>query len=114
MADREKGEFLAKRIGALFGKQEVGIFVIFIALCILIGIITPKFVKPQNIINILRQISTVGVMAVGQAMVIIVAGIDLSVGSVLALSACVAAQLAKVMDPWAAMTIALCGGPSWA
>jgi len=61
-------------------------------------------------INIMRQVSNVGIMAVGQAMVIIVAGIDLSVGSVLALSACVVATLAKVMNPWLAMVVALAAG----
>ncbi len=94
-------------IARLFNKQETGIFVIFIALCVVIGIIAPKFLKPQNIINILRQISNVGIMAVGEAMVIIIAGIDLSVGSVLSLGACSLAVLSQSMNPWIAMTIAL-------
>lgn len=94
----------------ILGKQEVGIFIIFIVLCTFIAIIAPKFVKPQNMINILRQISSVGIMAVGQAMVIIVAGIDLSVGSVLAMSACVVATLSKGMDPWLAFVFALLSG----
>lgn len=110
MKGQEQSNKYTKRTKMLLGKQEVGIFVIFIALCVVIGVITPKFVKPQNIINILRQISNVGIMSVGQAMVIIVAGIDLSVGSVLALSSCIAATLARVMDPWAAMSIALLAG----
>lgn len=110
MKQRDQSDNFLKKAKLLFGKQEVGIFVIFIALCIVISVIAPKFIKPQNIINILRQISTVGVMAVGQAMVIIVAGIDLSVGSVLALSSCVTATLAKTMDPWIAMSVALVAG----
>ncbi len=98
------------RLKSLWGKQEIGIFVIFIVLCVFIGLITPKFVKPQNIINILRQISNVGIMAVGQAMVIIVAGIDLSVSSVLSFSACVLAVLSQSINPWLAMVISLCAG----
>lgn len=99
-------------IAKLFSKQETGIFVIFIALCVLIGILTPKFLKPQNIINILRQISNVGIMAVGEAMVIIIAGIDLSVSSVLSLGACSLAVLSQSMNPWIAMVIALLLGAS--
>lgn len=110
MKNHEQSNSHIKLVKSLLGKQEVGIFVIFIALCVVISVIAPKFIKPQNIINILRQISTVGIMAVGQAMVIIVAGIDLSVGSVLALSSCITATLARVMDPWAAMSIALMAG----
>lgn len=106
--EHQKSERMSLR--TLLKRQEVGIFVIFVVLCAIIGIIAPKFLLPQNIINILRQISTVGVMAVGQAMVIIVAGIDLSVGSVLALSSCITAVLARSMDPWIAMTIALTAG----
>lgn len=107
---KQAGHRSSRTLMRLLGKQEVGIFIIFIVLCTFIGIVAPKFVKPQNMINILRQISNVGIMAVGQAMVIIVAGIDLSVGSVLALSACVVATLSKVMDPWLAFLFALAAG----
>ncbi|MDD3212587.1 MAG: ABC transporter permease [Eubacteriales bacterium] len=94
----------------MFVRQEVGIFVIFIVLCIVISMMTSKFIKPQNIINILRQISMVGIMSVGQAMVIIIAGIDLSVGSILAFSSCTVAMLSHSMNPWIAMAIALASG----
>ena len=103
MEKNKKKGFLAR----LFSKQETGIFVIFIVLCAVISIIAPKFLKPQNIINILRQISNVGIMAVGEAMVIIIAGIDLSVGSVLSMGACSLAVLSQSMNPWIAMVIAL-------
>jgi ribose/xylose/arabinose/galactoside ABC-type transport system permease subunit len=108
--EQETRNNMGRMLIRLFSKQEVGIFIIFIVLCLFIAIVTPKFLKPQNMINILRQISNVGIMAVGQAMVIIVAGIDLSVSSAMALSACVLATLAKVMDPWFAMIIALATG----
>ena len=103
MEKNKKKGFLAR----LFSKQETGIFVIFIVLCAVISIIAPKFLKPQNIINILRQISNVGIMAVGEAMVIIIAGIDLSVGSVLSMGACSLAVLSQTMNPWIAMVIVL-------
>jgi len=49
---------------------------------------TPYFLKPLNIFNVLRGMSTIGVMAIGVTMIIITGGIDLSVGSVLAVAAC--------------------------
>jgi len=63
-------------------------FVVFglIVMCILISIFRPVFFTPRNIINVLLQISINGVIAIGLTMVIITGGIDLSVGSVIALA----------------------------
>ncbi len=97
---------------SIFKVQELGILMIFLILCLGIQLLTPKFLKPANLINIMRQISNVGIMAVGEAMVIIIAGIDLSVGATLSLSACVAAYLAQVINPWLAVLVALLTGLS--
>ena len=107
---KENRNILKERLGAVMKNQELGIFLIFLVLCLCIQILTPKFLKPANIINILRQISNVGIMAVGEAMVIIIAGIDLSVSAVLSLSACTAAYLAQYMNPWLAVLAALLTG----
>lgn len=63
-------------------------FVLFglIALCIIIEILNPVFFSWDNIVNIFLQITINGILAIGLTMVIITAGIDLSVGSVLCLS----------------------------
>ena len=74
--------------------NKYGIYLAFIFLVMILTIISPPFLKPSNIINILRQISITGIIAVGMTFVIITGGIDLSVGSVLALSAVVAASFA--------------------
>ncbi len=50
------------------------------------GILQPTFLKPQNIVNIINEQATVGIVAVGMTIVIVAGGIDLSVGSVLALA----------------------------
>ena len=55
----------------------------------------PTFLKRDNLINVANQISFIAIMAIGMTMVIITAGIDLSVGSLVALSAVVAAWLVK-------------------
>lgn len=49
----------------------------------------PIFWRPMNLFNVMRQISEIGILATGMTLVIIAGGIDLSVGSLLALSGCV-------------------------
>lgn len=71
-----------------------GIIIAFIILCIVLSIASPSFLTVTNILNILRQVSIIGIIAVGMTFVIINGGIDLSVGSVLALSAVVATSFA--------------------
>lgn len=58
----------------------------FLLLFIVASIATPRFLTLQNLINIFRQVSIIGIVAMGMTVVIISGGIDLSVGSVLALS----------------------------
>jgi ribose transport system permease protein len=55
----------------------------------------PTFLKPDNLLNIANQIAVIAIMAIGMTMVIITGGIDLSVGSLAALSAVVAARLIR-------------------
>ncbi len=55
-------------------------------LCVFLSIATDSFLSFRNFLNILDQITVLGIMAVGMTFVILIGGIDLSVGSVLALS----------------------------
>lgn len=67
-----------------------------IALLVLIAVISslnPNFFSSDNLLNILRQTSVNAIIAIGMTFVILIAGIDLSVGSVLALTGAVAATL---------------------
>lgn len=61
-------------------------WIIFFGLVILATLLSPKFLTYRNLFNVLRQVSILGVLAVGITFVIISGGIDLSVGGVLALS----------------------------
>ena len=70
----------------------IGLVVIFIAL----SFMSPFFLTTRNLLNIITQVSDIGIMAVGAAMVIIIGGIDLSVGSTLALSMMTMAWLFKI------------------
>ncbi len=55
----------------------------------------PNFLKPDNLLNIANQIAVIAIVAVGMTMVIIAGGIDLSVGSLIALSAVLSARLIR-------------------
>jgi len=72
-------------------KSLVGLLI----LCIVISFITPRFLSVPNIKNILTQVSVNAVIAVGMSFVILTGGIDLSVGSILAISGAVAASIVK-------------------
>jgi ribose transport system permease protein len=72
-------------------KSLVGLMV----LCIVISIVTPRFLTPTNILNVLTQVSVNAIMAIGMSFVILTGGIDLSVGSILAITGAIAATLFK-------------------
>ena len=78
----------------IYFKENLGIIVAFLVLCVFLSVF-PKtsgsFFTRQNIFNVLRQISTNLFLACGMTMVIILGGIDLSVGSIIALSCCISA-----------------------
>jgi len=59
------------------------------------AIAEPRFLTPFNLLNIMRQVSVFGLLAVGMTFVILTAGIDLSIGSLVAFCGLVAAAVAK-------------------
>lgn len=67
--------------------QVAGILPILVLICILFSFLSPNFLTPGNIVNIFRQASVNIVLATGMTFVILTGGIDLSVGSILAVSA---------------------------
>jgi ribose transport system permease protein len=79
----------------LLGVKDSRVFLAIVGLFLLglfLSILSPHFLTVSNILNVLRQISMIAVVAIGMTYVIITGGIDLSVGSVLALSAVCAAS----------------------
>ncbi len=70
-------------------KSLVGLFM----LIVIVSILSPSFLSARNILNILRQTSVNAIIAAGMTFVILTGGIDLSVGSVLALSGTFVASL---------------------
>ncbi|HEV2453259.1 MAG TPA: ABC transporter permease [Verrucomicrobiae bacterium] len=82
-----------RNAGVFFSKY--GIYFALVILAGTLAIWEPPFRSLGNIENILQQISVNGILAIGMTLVIVTAGIDLSVGSVLALSAVVATSFAR-------------------
>ncbi len=77
--------------------RDYGIIIAFIFICIALTLLTQGvFISKDNIVNVLRQISLEIIIAVGMTMVIISGGIDLSVGSVVALAGVLSCQVLKV------------------
>jgi ribose transport system permease protein len=72
-----------------FNWQRYASFIALIFLIILSSFLSPYFMKPQNLINIMRQVSYTGIIGLGMTFVIITAGIDLSVGSLTAFTGAV-------------------------
>src|SRR5262245_7315095 len=66
-----------------------------VMLCVIISLLSDKFLTATIAWNVMRQISVNVCISVGMTMVILTGGIDLSVGSVLALSGAIAASLLK-------------------
>ena len=105
--------------GSLSGGQIVqryGIVIALLLACLTLTLISDNFLTTRNVLNVLRQTSINGVLAIGMTFVILTRGIDLSVGSVVALSGVVAASFATTSSagfipgaPWPAGIAILIG-----
>ncbi|MCY1152111.1 MAG: ABC transporter permease [Sphaerochaetaceae bacterium] len=72
-------------------KDQLGLLMGLFALCLLLSIISPVFLSTRNLFNVLRQMSINMFLSCGMLLVILVGGIDLSVGSIIAVSGCLVA-----------------------
>jgi ribose/xylose/arabinose/galactoside ABC-type transport system permease subunit len=73
--------------------QSYGLVLSLLLLCVVLAAASDRFLTTSNLLNILRQAAVNGIISVGMMMVILTRGIDLSVGSVLALSTVIASDL---------------------
>lgn len=92
MASNEKSGLWA-RVKNFNYKQFIndrGILIAFIIIIILLSIASPNFMTPANIINVLRQVSCIGIATIGVGVLIIMGQIDLAIGSTFALSGIIA------------------------
>ena len=88
--------------------QKLGPVIGLLLIVVIISIMSPNFLTLNNLLNVLRQVSINALIAFGMTFVILTGGIDLSVGSILALTGAVTAGfLASGMDPMLAMFLGL-------
>jgi len=71
------------------------VFFLLLVLVLIISLLSNEFLKVRNLLNIVRQVSIMGTVALGASVVIISAGIDLSIGAVLLASGILAASFAQ-------------------
>src|SRR6478736_2229381 len=94
-----------KRIGSM---REAGLIVIILALCIAMSFASPHFLTWGNFRAMLMSFSIEGIVVVGMTILLIVGGIDLSVGSVVCFSMVVSGALFLAgLDPWTASLIGI-------
>lgn len=82
-------------IGRFFSNtgQTSSLALVLIALFVFFSLTTDAFLTSSNLINVVRQVSFTGIAAVGATMVLLIGGIDLSLGSVLAFTGVIAAKV---------------------
>ena len=84
--------------------EKYRVVLIFLLLCIFAGFLSDVFFTTSNIMNVLRQVSIIAIIATGMTLVILIAGIDLSVGAVMAFSgAILAGVLTAGLPLWVAV-----------
>ncbi len=91
-------------------QTSLGLLGVYLLLIIVLSRLSPYFLSVNNFLNIGVAVSTIGIIAVAMTMVIVSGGIDLSVGSVVALTGTVVAQLSNRFPMPVAVTSALAAG----
>jgi len=105
-AEAPQASAIARITGGFSG--ATGPLIGLLLLCLVLSIATDSFLSIRNFLNILDQITVLGIMAVGMTFVILIGGIDLSVGSVMALSMMVLGYLN--VEAGLPMSVAIPGG----
>ncbi len=77
----------------LFNRQEIFVFILLLAVIVFLSLTTTTFLTTNNLQNVSRNFAWIAIPAFGESLVIIIGGIDLSVGSVMALSGLVTAMV---------------------
>jgi fructose transport system permease protein len=95
--------------GRALTAQTVAPFIALVLTMVFFSLKSDRFLQPQNLSLVLQQVMVVGVLAIGQTLIILTAGIDLSVGTVMALGQIVMTKLAVAngVDPLAAIALGI-------
>jgi ribose/xylose/arabinose/galactoside ABC-type transport system permease subunit len=102
------GLFAALRtVGAAGIIRASGLVWVLLVMCVAAALISDAFLNPFNLINVARQVALFGIVSIGMTFVILTAGIDLSVGSIVAVTAVVSALMLNLGVP---IPLVLLGG----
>lgn len=98
--ERRKGLGLrvADRIRKILSARETGVLLALVMMCIFLSIATANFLTVRNLLNVGRQVSLLGIMAIGMTFVLIAREVDLSVGSIYAMAGIMTGLL--IVDRW--------------
>jgi len=101
----------ASVLADLLRRRESAILIALLVIIIVIGAVEPNFVAASNLYLLSRQISFVAIVALGELFVILHGGIDLSVGSIMAMAGMVAGYGMKIgIDPSLAVLLGIAAG----
>ena len=104
------GQRAKETLLSLRHNKKFGLILILLVEIILVSAMEPVFLTSGNLINVLRQISVNGIMAVGMTFVILTGGIDISAGIMISVSGVIAGSvLAKWPDMWLGAVLAALG-----
>lgn len=84
---------LRARIGSIIAARETGVLLALLVICVFLTFATSSFLTVRNLLNVGRQISLLGIMAIGMTFVLVSREVDLSVGSTYAISGLVTGML---------------------
>jgi ribose/xylose/arabinose/galactoside ABC-type transport system permease subunit len=92
--------------------EVAGLYAALLVVLLAAGLLSPAFYQPSNLFNVIRQASALGILSLGQTLVLIAGGIDLSVVSTMQLSAVMVAGLSRGQDDglWPAVMLCLAMG----
>jgi ribose/xylose/arabinose/galactoside ABC-type transport system permease subunit len=107
IAEKKTTSGPASSLGSAWRKIPI-IFWGLLLLLIALGIVSPNSVAPVHLLDFVRQAAPLIIIGIGQTLVLLIGGIDLSVGAVMTLSCVLAAQLMMNDPSRAGMAIAVC------
>lgn len=87
--------FSGRRGGSIF------VWVILLVIIIFASVTAPAFLSTRNILNVFKQVTALGIVSVGQTFVILLGGIDISVGAVISVVCCMNSHVMPLEQPYA-------------
>ncbi len=106
-ATRQNGASVPQTLRKLLAAREAGVLLALIVMCVFLTLSSDAFLTSRNLLNVGRQVSLLGIMAIGMTFVLITAEVDLSVGSIYAISGLSTGML--IVEGWALIPALVAG-----